>query len=63
MTVMDRQKLREEKLQQLKEGKSIYAESTEFIRMMQRGIEKENLQVVEEKGNGGCWFIPNEKTK
>lgn len=58
MTVMDLQKMREEKLQQLREGKCIYAESQSFIRMMLRGIEKENLKVIIDRGHSGYWFIP-----
>jgi hypothetical protein len=58
MTVMDPQAMREEKMNQLRLGHTVYAESPEFIRMMKRGIEKANLQVEYEDGNGGCWFIP-----
>lgn len=61
MTVLDRRQMRDEKIQQLKEGRSVYAESPEFIRLIKRGIEKENLQVKYEKTDGGCWFIPSEK--
>lgn len=63
MTVLDRRLMRDEKIKQLKEGRSVYAESPEFIRLIKRGIEKEELQVKYEKTDGGCWFIPNEKEK
>ncbi len=63
MTVLDRQKMRDEKLKQLKEGRTIYAESPEFIRMIKRGIERENLKVVCENSNGGCWFSPDEESR
>ncbi|MBO1003389.1 hypothetical protein ACFSKI_22175 [Pseudogracilibacillus auburnensis] len=61
MTVLDRRLMRDEKIKQLKEGRTVYAESPEFIRLIKRGIEKERLQVKYEKTDGGCWFIPNEK--
>jgi len=60
MTVLDRRIMRDEKIKQLKEGRTVYAESPEFIRLIKRGIEKENLAVKYENTNGGCWFIPNE---
>ena len=60
MTVLDRRLMRDEKIKQLKEGRTVYAESPEFIRLIKRGIEKEKLEVKLENTNGGCWFIPNE---
>lgn len=60
MTVLDRRLMRDEKIRQLKEGRTVYAESPEFIRLIKRGIEKENLTVTFENTDGGCWFIPNE---
>lgn len=61
MTILNRREMRDDKIRQLKQGQSVYAESTEFIRLIKRGIEKENLKVNIEKTDGGCWFIPNEK--
>lgn len=63
MTVLDRREMRDEKIKQLKEGRTVYAESPEFIRIIKRGIEKENLDVNYEETGGGCWFIPNDKKK
>ncbi|NLI68205.1 MAG: hypothetical protein GX374_06145 [Bacilli bacterium] len=61
MTVLDLREMRDEKIRQLKEGRSVYAESGELIRLIKRGIEKEKLVVKLEKTDGGCWFIPDEK--
>jgi len=61
MTVLDRRVMRDEKIKQIKEGRTVYAESPELIRLIKRGIDKENLHVIYEKTDGGCWFIPNEK--
>lgn len=60
MTVLDRREMRDDKIRQLKEGRSVYAESDELIRLIKRGIEKENLKVTLEKTDGGCWFIPDD---
>lgn len=63
MTVMDPQKMREEKMQTLKEGISVYAETEEFIRMLKRGIEREGLDVIIDKSTSGSWFVPNDGPK
>jgi len=61
MTVLDQRVMRDEKVLQLKQGRSVYAESPELIRLIKRGIERERLTIEIEKTNGGCWFIPSEK--
>jgi len=63
MTVLDRRKMRDEKISQLKTGRTVYAESPEFIRLIKRGIEKEKLEVNLEETDAGCWFIPSEGHK
>lgn len=60
MTVLSERQMRDNKIAQLKEGHCVYAESTELIRLIKRGIEKENLCVQLDKSGGGCWFTPNE---
>lgn len=60
MTVLNRRKMRDDKIAQLKQGHCVYAESAELIRLIKRGIERENLDVQLDKANGGCWFTPNE---
>lgn len=61
MTVLDRREIRDEKVKQLKQGQTVYAESPELIRLIKRGIDKENLNVKLEENNGGCWFTPEAK--
>lgn len=63
MTVLDRRKMRDEKIKQLKAGRTVYAESPEFIRLIKRGIEKEQLHVTLEETSAGCWFIPLDEEK
>lgn len=58
MTVLNRREMRDEKIKRLKDGHCVYAESTELIRLIKRGIKKEKLTVQLDKSNGGCWFTP-----
>ncbi|MGM8366285.1 hypothetical protein ACLIBG_12520 [Virgibacillus sp. W0181] len=60
MTVLDRRVMRDEKITHLKQGRSVYAESSELIRLIKRGIDRNALDVKLEYTNGGCWFTPNE---
>lgn len=59
MTVLNQRKMRDDKITRLKEGHCVYAESTELIRLLKRGIKKESLDVQLDKSDGGCWFTPN----
>ena len=63
MFVMNERRIRDEKIAQLKRGKSAYAESHELIRLMKRRIERENLQVHYDDTSLGCWMIPIEGHK
>lgn len=58
MTILDRREMRDEKIKLLKEGRTVYAESPEFIRIIKRTIEKEGLKITYDEKGGGCWFIP-----
>lgn len=58
MFVMNNRRMRDEKIAQLKAGRTAYAETEELIRLIKRDIEKEHLHVHYDPGNGGCWFIP-----
>lgn len=55
---MNNRRIRDEKISQLKAGRTAYVETEELIRLMKRGIEKEHLHVHFDSTNGGCWFIP-----
>ncbi|MFD2761834.1 hypothetical protein [Lentibacillus juripiscarius] len=63
MLVIHQSRLRDEKVAQLKEGKIAYAESAELIRLIKRGIQRENLLVHYDQTNTGCWFIPLNEAK
>ncbi|WP_100012091.1 hypothetical protein [Lentibacillus sediminis] len=56
--IITQRRLRDEKIAQLKQGHSAYAESHELIRLMKRNIEREDLHVHYDIGRTGCWFIP-----
>jgi len=58
MKVMDQRAIRDEKIAHLNEGRTVYAESPELIRLMKRSIEKEKLAIDIEKTDSGCWFTP-----
>lgn len=58
MFVLNNIRMRDEKISQLRAGRTAYAETTELIRLMKRSIEKEQLHVHLDATNGGCWFIP-----
>lgn len=60
MFVMNERSIRDEKIAQLKQGRTAYAESNELIRLMKRRIEQENLQVHYDITNNGCWITPLE---
>ncbi|AVQ99618.1 hypothetical protein OBCHQ24_11535 [Oceanobacillus iheyensis] len=58
MLIMPYYKMRDEKLAQLRNGHTAYAESRELIRILKRGIEKEQLQVHYDETQKGCWISP-----
>lgn len=47
-----------ENMKRLKNGETAFAESTEVIRLLERDIARENLNVFIDKTPAGCWFIP-----
>ncbi|RKQ29897.1 hypothetical protein [Oceanobacillus halophilus] len=61
--IINRSRLRDEKIAQLREGHNAYAESPELIRIMKRYIERENLPVIYDETDTGCWFIPVNERK
>lgn len=60
VTILDRREMRDEKVKLLKEGRTVYAESPEFIRIIKRTIEKEKLSITYDQTESGCWFIPED---
>lgn len=63
MLVINHHRIRDDKIEQLKRGYTAYCESPELIRLMKRQIMKEQLNVLFEETNSGCWFIPDQKQK
>ncbi|WP_156291451.1 hypothetical protein [Oceanobacillus salinisoli] len=61
--IINRNRLRDEKITQLKSGYNAYAESPELIRLMKRYIEREHLRVFYDETETGCWFIPMDEWK
>ncbi|MFC4556673.1 hypothetical protein ACFO3D_00445 [Virgibacillus kekensis] len=58
MLVMNQRRIRDEKIAQLKAGRTVYAESGELIRLMKRSINRDNLHVHYDYTNIGCWITP-----
>ncbi|WP_163971625.1 hypothetical protein [Oceanobacillus halotolerans] len=64
MLYMNRRRIRDEKINQLKKGRTAYAESNELIRLIKRSIDKdENLHVLFDYSDNGCWITPIEEKK
>lgn len=51
-------RVRDKKMQLLRQGITAYAETEELIRLMERSIQRENLLVHCDYGHSGCWFVP-----
>ncbi|WP_047981603.1 hypothetical protein [Ornithinibacillus contaminans] len=58
MLIMNERRIRDRKLEQLRNGRTAYAESKELIRLIKRDIEKFGLEVYYDETPAGCWFIP-----
>ncbi|WP_284139827.1 MULTISPECIES: hypothetical protein [unclassified Virgibacillus] len=58
MYVIPRSRVYEEKMKQLREGHTAYAESPVVIEKIKRGIEKEKLNVHVDYSSTGCYFTP-----
>ena len=56
--IITARELRNQELERLRSGHNAYTESDEVIRLLQRDIAKENLDVLCERTSSGCWFIP-----
>jgi len=62
MLILDQKRLVQSKIDQLKDGVIAYAESKEVIRLVKRELSKQNLHVVFDETDSGCWFIPQHET-
>lgn len=58
MQILDQKRLVQSKIEQLNKGVIAYAESKELIRLVKRELNKQNLPVVYDETESGCWFIP-----
>ena len=58
MMIIDRTRLRDEKILKLMQGESAYAESEELIRLIKKDIEELHLNVFCEETKSRCWFTP-----
>ncbi|GEN45898.1 hypothetical protein [Alkalibacillus haloalkaliphilus] len=58
MFVVCKRRMANEKVNNLRNGYSAYAETEELIRLMKRRINSNNLDIYEDQTDIGCWFIP-----
>jgi hypothetical protein len=63
MLIMNERTIRDCKLEQLRNGRTAYAESKEVIRLVKRDIERYGLDVYYDETPTGCWFIPAKTSK
>ncbi|RPF55362.1 hypothetical protein [Aquisalibacillus elongatus] len=59
MFVFDKRQMADDKLNELLSGNTVYAETEELIRLMNRRIESHDLDITVDSTDLGCWFIPN----
>ncbi|MED4401193.1 hypothetical protein [Metabacillus fastidiosus] len=59
MDTLFQRKLKQEKLDLIKNGFSAYVESATLVRLLTRDLKLLNLDVDIENTELGCWFIPN----
>ncbi|MGP4071263.1 hypothetical protein ACTWQB_01755 [Piscibacillus sp. B03] len=59
MFVLNKRQMADEKLNELLSGNTVYAETEELIRLMNRRIESHELDITIDETEIGCWFIPN----
>lgn len=58
MLILNRRKIIEEKVNQLKNGYTAFAESQEVIRLLTRAVNKHGIAVYLDHTDSGCWFVP-----
>nr|WP_270897212.1 hypothetical protein [Aliibacillus thermotolerans] len=59
--IMNRKELAFEKVEKIKTGYSAFAESDEVIQLIRKELDKQNIEVYEDKTELGSWFIPTNK--
>lgn len=60
MLVLNSHRLVREKTERLINGYSAFAETQDLIRLIEREIKRNNLDVHRDLTENGCWFIPVE---
>lgn len=59
--IINRRKLVDAKMERLRSGYSAFAESKEVVTLLEEEIIREQLPVIIEKTELGCWFIPEKE--
>jgi len=58
MYIIDHRQMAKDKVNQILNGKSAYAESADLVQLIKKELKHKNLKVYEDKTEFGCWFIP-----
>lgn len=58
MYIIDHKQMAKDKINQILNGKSAFAESADLVNLIKKEIELKNLKVYEDKTEFGYWFIP-----
>ncbi|WP_214760859.1 MULTISPECIES: hypothetical protein [Exiguobacterium] len=61
--IINRGKIARDKLENLQNGQTVFADSPEIIDRLRRYIAEYQLDVVEDVTDRGTWFIPQEQDK
>lgn len=61
--IISRRALAREKLEKLKQGYSVYTETEEIAKYIEKELPSLNIQVHIDRTPIGCWFIPEERLR
>jgi len=56
--IISRKEIAKAKVRRIKSGFSAFAETKEVIELVKKELTKENIQVIVDETEQGCWFIP-----
>lgn len=56
--VIDRKEIARAKVDKIKNGFSAFAETQEVIFLVKKELEKQNIAVITDETEKGCWFYP-----
>lgn len=61
MSIIDLRRIRDDKINKMLQGESVYVETAEMMRLLRRAIERHSLDVEVDRSSSGCWFMLRKK--